>query len=78
MGALAAAVNYPIAGGWSPIEIIHWIASALLGRDAADSGGWLTAAFGLLLHFLVAQAFTVSFFLLDARMRALSKKCRRD
>ena len=48
-------------------RILQSIASGLLGRDAAFSGGSATAGLGLVLHFVVALGWTVVFWVLVQR-----------
>jgi len=48
-------------------RILQSIASGLLGRDAAFSGGSATAGLGLVLHFVVALGWTVMFWVLLQR-----------
>lgn len=58
----AAITNFLIAGGKEPIRIAWYIASSLLGRDAAYAGGWGTATFGIFLHYVIATGWTALFF----------------
>jgi hypothetical protein len=40
--------------GASPVRVFHFVASGLIGREAALSGGMPTALLGILLHFVIA------------------------
>lgn len=54
-------------------RLFQYIASGLIGRDAAFSGGMATAALGLLLHYVIAFTFTVFYFLLYPRVSLLRR-----
>ncbi len=69
----AATTQFLLSGGKDPVRIAWYIASAVLGRDAAYAGGWLTAALGVALHYLIATIWTVFFFLLYPRFGWLQK-----
>ena len=70
---LAAVISFVASGGTSPMRIFWYIASALLGSDAASHGGMLTAELGVVLHYLVSVIWTVIFFMLYPRLRMLGK-----
>jgi len=57
---LDAFVFFGLRSGVRPIRILQSIAAGLLGR-ASFSGGWRTAALGLVLHFSIAFAIVVVF-----------------
>jgi hypothetical protein len=57
---LDAFVFFGVRSGVRPIRILQSIAAGLLGR-ASFSGGWHTAALGLLLHFLIAFTIVLVF-----------------
>lgn len=67
-GALAGVLDITAActlwgfRGVAPVRILQAIASGLLGRDAAVSGGWKTAALGLALHFFIATGAAAVFY----------------
>jgi len=69
----AAITNFLLNGGKDPTRIAWYIASALLGRDAAFAGGRVTATLGICLHYLVATIWTVFFFLIYPRVTLLRK-----
>lgn len=69
----AALTNFLLAGGKDPIRIAWYIASALLGRDTAFAGGWVTAAIGIGVHYLIATGWTVLFFVSYPRVALLRK-----
>ena len=65
MGSLdisAALIHFYIKAGKDPLIVLKYIVSAVVGKDAAYSGGITMAASGLLLHFLVAFIWTILFF----------------
>jgi hypothetical protein len=69
----AAITNYLLNGGREPIRIAWYIASSLLPRETAYGGGYVTAAFGLLVHYLIATGWTVLFFLVYPRVALLRR-----
>ncbi len=69
----AALTNFLIKGGKDPTLIAWYIASSLLGRDAAYAGGWATAALGIFLHYVIATGWTVLFFLGYPRVALLHR-----
>lgn len=69
---LAAFLHYYLATGKNPLFIFRYIASALLGPVAFSGGPEMYAA-GLLLHYLVAFAFTLLFFWLYPRLYILRR-----
>ena len=68
---VAAFVHYVIATGKNPERVLWFIASGVWGKNAY-SGGSLMAAAGLLLHFVIAYAFTILFFFIYPRLNFLS------
>lgn len=69
----AAISNFMIGGGKDPNRVAWYIASSVLGSKAAFTGGWLTAAFGIFLHYVIATGWTVLFFLGYRRVPMLRK-----
>ena len=69
----AAVTKFLFDGGKDPTRIAWYIASSLLGSKAAFSGGWLTATFGIFLHYVIATGWTVLFFLAYPRAPMLRK-----
>jgi hypothetical protein len=67
----AASIQYYIKTGKGPENVLKFIASGVFGKDAF-SGGHLMSACGLLLHYIIAFAFTVFFFFLYPRLKFLS------
>jgi len=53
---LTAACIHAAFFGLTPVGVFHFVASGLLGRDAAFAGGAPTALLGVLLHFAIAFA----------------------
>ena len=51
-----------LRAGVSPVRVLHFVASGLIGR-AAFSGGAKTALLGLALHFLIATGAAAVFYL---------------
>lgn len=69
----AAITNFLLNGGKDPTRIAWYIASALLGRDAAYAGGAATAALGIAMHYAIATSWTVLFFVSYPRLALLRK-----
>ena len=57
---IAAAIIMAVARGSTPMRLLQFVASGLVGRNAFE-GGMATAALGLALHFLIAFAVVVIF-----------------
>ncbi len=68
---IAALVQFYIKTGKDPLIVLKYIASAIIGKDAYPGGNKM-AAMGLLLHFLVALAWTLFFFLIYPKLKLLS------
>jgi len=69
---VAAILHYMIATGKNPERVLWFIASGICGKDAYAGGSQMAVA-GLLLHFLIAYAFTILFFFLYPRLNLASK-----
>jgi hypothetical protein len=69
---LDAFVFFGLRSGVPPFRILLSIASGLLGRGAFQ-GGPKTAALGLALHFFIAFAIVLTYFLAGRRIRALTR-----
>ncbi|SFG94042.1 hypothetical protein [Pedobacter insulae] len=67
---LAALVQYYLKTQKNPITVLNFIASGVFGKEAF-SGGNKMAAFGLLFHYLIALGFTLLFFVLYPKLKAL-------
>lgn len=63
----AAIISFYINRNTGPTKMFQYIASAVLGKQAF-AGGMVTAALGLLFHFIIAYIFTVIFFLLYPKL----------
>jgi hypothetical protein len=61
------------ARGVAPVQIMQSIASGLLGR-AAYQGGIATAALGVLLHFGIALAVVVVYYVVSRQLPALNRR----
>jgi hypothetical protein len=68
----AAVTYYPLTVGIRADRILQGIASGVLGPGAFD-GGAGAAALGLLFHYLIAFIWTVLFFLVARRFKALTR-----
>lgn len=69
---LVAVTYYPLTAAVTPVDILHGIASGLLGR-ASFTGGVGTAVLGLACHYCIAFIWTGVFFLAYPRLAVLRK-----
>jgi hypothetical protein len=69
---LYAFVVYGLSYGMTPMAVLHSVASGWIGRDAADAGGWNTAALGLVTHFSIATIMAAVFVVAASRTKALT------
>lgn len=65
-----ACVFWAIKRGLSPHRILQRVASGWLG-EASMTGGWATAALGLVTHYFIATTMAVTYYLVARRWRAL-------
>jgi len=65
-----AFVDVYIASGSGPEGVLRYIASGVFGNDAF-SGGQVMIAWGLFFHFVIAFAFTIFFYWLYPKVRAM-------
>ena len=59
--------------GVMPMDILHGIASALIGRQSFQ-GGWPTAVLGLVLHFFIAFSAATLFYLASRRLVFMTRR----
>jgi hypothetical protein len=69
----AAFLTAWLRAGVSPIGVLQFVASGLLG-PAAFQGGGKTAVLGLALHFLIATIWTVVFYLASRKLMFLIER----
>jgi hypothetical protein len=69
---VVAVTYYPLTGASTPIGILHYVASGLIGA-AAFTGGYATAALGLACHYTIALIWTLVFFFAYPRMPFLAR-----
>lgn len=62
---LLAAFSYYGSKGATPTGILHSVAGGLIGRDAANAGGAITAALGVGLHYVIATGAAATFYALS-------------
>ncbi len=67
---IASALIMAVLRGSTPMRLLQFVASGLLGRRAFE-GGVATASLGLVLHFVVAFVVVAVFFLASQRLAAL-------
>ncbi|MFP5285383.1 MAG: hypothetical protein ACLGI9_06570 [Thermoanaerobaculia bacterium] len=63
-----------VRSGISPTRILQFIASGVLGREAAFSGGGGAAALGLLLHYLIAFVVVAVYLFASGRLPVLAQR----
>lgn len=69
-------IVYAMAFWWlrarvAPTRILHSVAAGLLGRDAARAGGMQTALLGAFLHYFIAFAIVVVYWLAARKLAIL-------
>lgn len=62
-----------LRAGVRPVQVLHSVASGLLG-SAAFQGGGKTAVLGLALHFFIATVWTVVFYLASRKLLFLIER----
>ncbi len=65
---LDATIFFGVYRGAAFTTIWHGVSSGLLGREAADAGGWNTAILGIILHFIVASLIALTYYLVSNRI----------
>lgn len=65
-----ACVFWAIKRGIAPQRVLQRVASGLLG-EASLTGGWATAALGLVCHYLIATLMAVTYYFVARRWPAL-------
>ena len=68
---LSALTHYYIKTGKDPVNVLKYVASAIFGSNAYDSGSAM-AVYGLLFHYLVAFCWTILFFIIYQRLNLSS------
>ena len=68
---LSALTHYYIKTGKDPLNVLKYVASAVFGRDAYESGPAM-AVYGLLFHYLVAFCWTILFFMIYPKFKLWS------
>lgn len=68
-----AAFVHAATRGATPMRVLHFVASGLIGRKSFE-GGWTTAALGLALHFTIALGASAVFYLASRKVRFLTER----
>jgi hypothetical protein len=68
-----ACVFWAIKRGVSPLRVLQRVASGWLG-EASLTGGWATAALGLVSHYFIAISMAVTYYVVARRWPALWKR----
>jgi uncharacterized membrane protein YagU involved in acid resistance len=73
LDALDAIVFFGLRNGTTPARIFQSIAAGLLGR-ASYSGGWRSAALGVVLHYVVAFGIAATYVVASGRLPVLRRR----
>jgi hypothetical protein len=68
------ALTFQWAMGRVPVRVLYYIASGVMGRQAAYAGGSRAAALGLMLHFVIAYSATTIYVLASLRLPVLVRR----
>lgn len=68
-----ACVHYNLVYGTLPERIFQSVAAGLIGKDAANAGGWGTAALGLAAHMAIALIMAAAFVLVSMAVPLIRK-----
>src|SRR5438094_8688777 len=68
---LSAFVQAWLVRGTSPVVVLQYVGSGVVGK-AAFAGGWLMALLWLLFHFIIAYSFTSLFFMIYPSIKFFS------
>jgi hypothetical protein len=68
-----AILFWTIRAGVGPIRVLQSVASGLIGRPAAISGGLKTALLGLALHYFISFCIVLVYWLVAKRLPALRR-----
>jgi uncharacterized membrane protein YagU involved in acid resistance len=71
---LFAFVYYGLRNHLTPVDILHSVASGLVGRDAARGGGLATAALGMVLHFVIAFGAAAVYYIASRKLGFLVRQ----
>lgn len=71
---ITEALVFQWAMGRAPVRVLYYIASGVIGRDAAYSGGTPAAALGLVLHFVIAYTAATVYVLASLRLPLLVRR----
>jgi hypothetical protein len=74
LDAIDAFVFFGFIRGARMLSIFQAVAGGLLGREAAFQGGVPTFAFGLLLHFFIALAVALVYYLASRKLPELTRR----
>ena len=69
---IAAYISTWIRSGVFPARMLHYIAGGLLGLETSMAGGVAIALLGLAIHYFIAMAWTVLYFIAAPRIRLTS------
>ena len=69
---LTACTQYYINTGKNPVRVLNYVASGVFGRETAYAPGVVMPLLGLLFHYIIAFLFTIFFFWLYPKWKALA------
>lgn len=74
LDALDAIVAFYLVAGLNPVKVYQFVASGMLGAEAAFAGGATTALLGLAMHFFIAFAVAVVYYAASLVIPALHRQ----
>ena len=69
---LSACTQYYLSSGKNPVMVLNYVASGFFGKETAYANGPVMPIAGLLFHYLIAFSFTLFFFWLYPKWKALA------
>jgi uncharacterized membrane protein YagU involved in acid resistance len=74
---IAACTQFYIVTGKGPSKVLNYIASGIVGKEALGKGTfvneWWLPVLGIVVHFLIALAFTLIFFWIYPKIKIMSR-----
>jgi len=69
---ITACTQYYITTGKNPVRVLNYVASGVFGKETAYAPGVGMPILGLLFHYIIAFSFTIFFFWLYPKWKALA------
>jgi hypothetical protein len=70
---IADALIFNILRGITPVQVLQYISSGLIG-NASFRGGLASAGLGLVLHYLIALSWTTLFYIVSRKLAILTRR----